>query len=349
MKNKLLLIITAIFIFIAACNMPDFEGPDNWEFDFYGPIIINQTSLEDLAELEDIVFVYELRTNSIGIPVGTSPVPPIPPMPEFYAETFKLTDHFVWVHADSLVFDMTITNKFPINIKAGTTVRFRNNMNNELVYEHEIQENIEPNESYHFTDLLSDQFVESDVDFYIDGFHSDGSSEPVTITSDDGADFEFVLSFIKLHSLMIKTNQNYTVDDTSEVFIEIDEENENIADGIIEVYILNKFPIKMEFQLYFLDEFFNVKDSLFDFGRAVIVPAELGAESGTVNEASVVEDKHTIMVNAEKIRAIGESEFVRPYFNVNTDHLTEHTRINADESYLGIQITSDIKLSIKLK
>lgn len=344
-----------LFIGVAAllfnqCDLPD--GAPSWNPNYYGPMVQSRVNVEELSKLSDEKFTQDVEATEVDSRLeGDKQVDEFRlnnrrvKEPDPYE--FEITDVFERVRTDSLIFKISFTNDYPINIKKGTVLTFENKDDGNVVYQHEITENVEPGESYSVEERLFDKNIESNINYYLDNFGTDGT-EGETRNFEEGLDitFKFELVFLEIRELVLNTPQEYSLRDTS-AFNFAQADTATSARGDLFVYFDNQFPVKFNVQLYLLDENKRLVDSLFE--NPVDLEGTPVNANGRVIGAQIT-DVDTLKVTEEKINQYRSASFVDGKFSVKTVNKDRNGRELdniklkvEDKSFLNLQIAGDVE------
>jgi len=350
-KSSAILFLTlfaGLFFYSCEPNVPD-EPPD-WSPDVYGPVLKSVSSIEDITKLENIEFdqvveATDARQNWTGSNVDVPPtkVDSVGPY------NFPLTEegYIGEVNVDSLKLRVQFTNKWNLNINKGTKIVFLSANDNSLIFEHELQEPVEPNEEFDRTFTVLNSTVTSDINFYLVDFQTDGGENINFNPPNDKTTFNFQLQFVKIRDAKIRADKSYSIEDTSEVNFEEAQDtsgvSEDAAEGFLNLYVENGFPINSEISIIFIDQYGNPKYTMID--KRKIDAADVDPQTGTVNQIS--EDKIEIEVNDDVVDDLRDANRVVSSVELNTNGVPAD--INNDikvtrESTLLLQLVADLKI-----
>ncbi len=343
-----LTLFTGLFFYSCEPNVPD--DPPAWSPDVYGPVVKSVSSIEDITRLENIEFDQvvkstDARQNWTGSNVDVPPttVDTIGPY------NFPLTEegYVGEVNVDSLKLRVQFTNKWNLNIKAGTKIVFLSANDNSLIFEHELQEPVQPNEEFDRTFTVLNTTVTSDINFYLVDFQTDGGQSINFNPPNDKTTFNFQLQFVKIRDAKIRADKSYSIEDTSKVDFEEAQDtsgvSEDAAEGYLNLYVENGFPINSEISIIFIDQYGNPQYSMID--KREIDAADVDPESGSVNQ--ITEEKIEIEVNDDVVDDLRDANRVVSIVELNTNGVPAD--INNDikvtrESTLLLQLVADLKI-----
>ena len=331
------------------CDLP--EGGPGWEPNYYGPIANTRVDIEDIAKLEDLVFNQEVDANDVKSRFEGE-VPEVPPFSldkQVGPYPFTITEIFEKIAVDSLLFNVSFENAFPIDIAKGTVISFRNKDDGKEVFRHRIQADVEPGEKFEVTRTVLDESVDNDLNFYLENFTSNGSQEPVDFGDGLETDFRFELIFLSIAELEIKTNQSYRITDTTSFDLDTRDEAGS-AKGELFIYFENRYPLIFETQLYLLDENKNLVDSLFEspveLGSAPVVESPQGGR--ITGDTVLVVD--TVELKDDNLRSLKNADYLSGNFFARTvdtaqngNPLSSISITITDRSFLNLQVTGDVK------
>ncbi len=350
MKLKAFLLLGIASLLFNHCDVPD--GAPSWNPDYYGPIARSKVNVEELSKLSDEKFTQDVEATEVRSDLeGDKNIPGFRlentrvKEPDPYE--FEITDVFERVRTDSLIFKISFTNDYPINIKKGTVLTFENKSDGNVVYQHEITEDVDPGESYSVKERLFDKDIESNINYYLDNFGTDGT-EGETRNFEEGLDisFNFELIFLEIEELVLKTPQEYSLNDTAEFdFAQAD--TATSARGNLFVYFDNQFPLKFNVQLYLHDRNNFLIDSLFEN------PIELGGTPVNANGrviGSQITAVDTVNLNEAKINKFRKAKFIDAKLFVRTVNKDrngqdlDNIKLKVeDQSFLNLQIAADVE------
>lgn len=334
------------------CDLP--EGGPGWEPNYYGPLAKTEVFVEDIAKLEDLVFEQTVQVDDVDsrFQGEYDSVPAFNLDRKIGPYRFQISEVFEEVITDSLVFNISFQNTFPIDIAEGTVLSFRNQRDtSEEVFRHRIEEEVDPGEEFSIERTVTNDTADNDIVFYLENFTSNGSDDPVNFDENSKIDFVFELIFLSVAQVEIKTEQEYVLQDTTGFNYE-ERSGGGSAEGELYVYFENKFPLEFNTQLYLLDGNKVVQDSLFDSKINLGSPRVIkeGNKGKLPEDESAILSIDTVALSDENIRSLKQAEHISGYFDVATVDSTEDGQpLNVvgitvnDESFLRLQIGGDVK------
>jgi len=245
------------------CDLPE-SGP-GWEPEYYGPIAYSHIDIEDVSKLEDLIFTQDVDADDVKsrFQGEVDSVPPFSLDNEVGPYPFQITDIFEKIAVDSLLFNVSFVNQYPIDMAKGTVLSFRNKDDGREIFRYRIQEDVAPGEEFEVTQTVLEESVDNDINFYLENFTSNGSEEPVDFGDGLETRFRFELLFLSIAELEIKTEQTYNLTDTTSFNVE-NQDNLGSAEGELYIYFENRYPLNFKTQLYLLDDQKRLSDSLFN-------------------------------------------------------------------------------------
>lgn len=334
--------------FSGCIDVPDDDGP-TWSPEILGPATKSVSSIEDVTDLEDKSFNITVNSQQIDSDfVGQVDSVPAFSSPSVGPEQFELTEFVESANVDSLNLRITFENTYPINVAAGTELVFRSSDDRSLIFRHELQKDIKPNERFSRTFKVVNKKVYSNIDFFMEDFRTDGSNgEPVNFNSNNSTRFQFDLNFLRVNNAIIKNDKEFSARDTSDFNlvdeIDDDEASDTTVKGKLFIYVENGFPIRSQVGMIFLDEFGNTIYTLIPLNQPeVISPAQLQT-NGDVT--SIAEKKIEVEVSKEVIEDLKKAETVITTLDFDTNHLTENQKVTRESTFL-IQIVADVTVRI---
>ena len=144
------------------CDLP--EGGPGWEPEYYGPIAYSRIDIEDVSKLEDLIFTQDVDADDVKsrFQGQVDSVPPFSLDKEVGPYPFQITDIFEKIAVDSLLFNVSFVNKYPIDMAEGTVLSFRNKDDGQEIFRYRIQEDVEPGEEFEVTQTVLEESVDND-------------------------------------------------------------------------------------------------------------------------------------------------------------------------------------------
>lgn len=336
---------------IQGCDTPD-ETAD-YSPEYYGPAIDTRLNIEDISQLEDIIFTKEIPPTDINNNFqGTRQVPAFNLDRQIGPYPFAVTDVFERVLTDTLKFEIRFTNKLPIPLNPETELTFRNQSNDTLIYKHTLQEEVGPGENYSAEEVLTDKLVESNINFYLENVTSAGSDgEQVTFNDNNVTDFEFEIIFLDIEELVVESGKSYTITDTTNVSYTGNSDTSESYSGEIYVFLNNLFPVNFDLQLLFLEEDNTTIDSVLST-RINLEGAPVNQNGFVIGESTNAID--TIPIDSGKLEALKAADQLSTEFQAQA--LTKDFQGNPvsdvnleikDESSLRLQVGTDAKVVVE--
>lgn len=344
-----LLIFTGLFFSSCAPDVPD-EPPD-WSPDVYGPMVKSVSSIEDITQLENIEFeqvveATDARANWTGnnVDIDSALVDSVGPY------NFPLTEegYVGEVNVDSMTLRIQFTNKWNLNIKEGTKLVFLSANDNSLIFEHTLQKEVAPNEEFDRTFTVLNSTVASDINFYLVNFQTDGGKDIDFTPPNDKTTFNFQLQFVKIKDAKIRSGKTYSIEDTSEVDIAEAEDSvdvsEDAAEGYLNLYVENGFPIASEISIIFIDQYGNPQYKMVE--KREISEADVDPQNGNVNK--IIEEKIEIEVNDDVVDDLRDANRVVSRVDLSTVGVPADANNDIKvtrESTLLLQLVADLTIN----
>jgi hypothetical protein len=335
--------------FLKACDTPD-ETPD-YSPEYFGPAVDSRINIEDISQLENIVLKQEIDPTDIqnGFQ-GQQTVPPFNLDRRVGPYPFSITEVFEEIQADSLVFQIGITNSLPIPLNPDTEIVFRNQSDDSLIYRKVIEKSVAPGEELRIDETVTDKLVENDINFFLENLTSEGSNgEQVNFDNAGPADFEFELVFLDIERIIINKGESYTITDTSNVSYSGPTDTSSSASGQVFISLENRFPLNFDLQLLFLDD----EQAIFDS----VLNKRIQLDGAPVNEDGLVigdqtRSVDTIQIDTDQLNALKEADQLSTEFRASTvdedangDPIPSVTLEIEDQSFLRLQVGVDAKIN----
>jgi len=294
-KIILLFVLVTTFMGCSKEGFLDYKNIDHtseWLF----PIVKTVISAEQVSKLDDLTYDIEVLATDMPFLITGVPIPPISlvtigPLP------LQDTDSiYVKFRANEAILNVTITNNFPINIKSGTTIEIRNSsINNDVVFKGVIEHDITEKGGQGTVTVQGSEttpWIDNQLQLYFVDFTSDGSPVPVDITIYNNISLSLEVEIIELNEAELYGDISYDVSDTSKYTFgsepEQGLEDSPFENALLNLFIENGIPLNYSIQSFFLDDNFNIIDSLFSSSN-VLAP-EIDAPGYVIN-SSIVEKK----------------------------------------------------------
>ena len=326
-------------IIIPSCNynLNNLDIPD-WELELLGPIAQTELKLEDLVELQDLVFIENIGINELGLPVGVIPFPMIA-LPVVGPVEKRIFDQFELLEADSVYMKVTLTNEFPFTLKQGTQLNFNNEISGSLIFSFPLSEDLESNESTSIEVILLNTEVEPVLSITATNF-STGSTQGVLLESNDRAILTFEMIFIRLSDVYILPDKSVSFKDTVGFNLQGTGLSATALEGTLNLFVENTYPLEGEVQAYFFNSSETIVDSLLD-PRGVI---ELPLLAGT-NVVESKESKLSAEISQDRINRLNTATKMFIFFELGTPSGSEAYHAKNLVGFNTI-MTGDLKIQI---
>ena len=349
MKKTLLLCWAALLVSLSACEISD---PD-YSADMLLPLVKTRIKPENVNDLGEIVFKQDIvipdvsHIFNVAFPVPAFQAQNVGPIPLVDEE-----NAFVRAKVDTAEYELTIINNFPINIKAGTTVEITNTTNNDIVFTAVLPEDIPPYGGEKVITLFLSQtspWFDNDLRLYLRNFSSDGSNgQPVDFNTNNNIRLRFDINLVRINEVEVNQGKNYFLQDTVDFNVQDEDNFANLAEGKLTLFVENGWPAGYRFQGYFLDDQYQIVDSLLELTE---VPAPELNNQGYVIPSSVQEVKlETIWTREELLRLRNQAKYLsfRARFQIPTPtHLPPTQTIKLrHENQVGLQLVGDLKVEV---
>lgn len=176
--------------------------------------------------------------------------------------------------------------------------------------------------------LLNKIAFDSEIQFNPNGVPAAGQPRNfLTDTSDIGLDVQFVIPFEGRAA-------GFFIEDTVDFNFEI---ADDLSNGLIRVIAQNGFPMKVAFQLTFLDSANNQIDQLFPAGLSSLVPSSIvGANGETIAES---EQKTDIEISGDRLKKLTAGRKVAIKAQLNTTEASQQKNVKFKTDYrLGLSL-----------
>ena len=136
---------------------------------------------------------------------------------------------------------------------------------------------------------------------------------------------------------------NIQLTDTMDFNLGEDLDSETVKSIQINLLTDNGFPLGIDAQIYFVDEYYVVLDSLFDNSLA-INPANVGT-NGKVGTDDHVNDENIIKINSSKIENLLKAKFLIPKILFNTTNAANNQDVKLYSDYgIGLKMGALVEL-----
>lgn len=348
MKIKLLT-LSALVLLLSGCFKSETWDPGEWEHHFNGPIAKTKIDLSTLTNLQEIRLVDNILSTEIN-PLwdGLLIVPPITAQSsEKNPQLFEMTDYFKAIHADSLVVSVDFTNGYPIDVGKGTELVFRNADNKEEFFRHAIREQVAPGELYEFdievlTDESNPQKIESNIEFYLDNFRSNGTSGEIRDFTGTSTNFSFTIEFLSVLKLELYADKAWS--DTIVTTISLFDEGvaqQRLAQGSIGLKLTNGLPINGLSFIEILDENDNKIGQIFT-DTLKILPATI--DPTTTEVLTRTDEDVLVELPFETLDLFYKQSKLKISYVINTNNISSDNLIIGESSFLRAKVKLDLKV-----
>jgi sRNA-binding regulator protein Hfq len=354
MKNrfyKLPFLFVATIIFVNCTKEEPFNYDDlvhNSEWLF--PLATTEVSADEFLALDEIEFEFIVELD----PVFINPGFPTPPISGISLGPIGLEEQdslFTRFKAEDVEVRINLVNNFPINIKAGTEIEIRNTtINNNTVFKGIIENDIAPKggmDSIIIRQVQNNQWVDSQLEFYLNDFGSDGSSVAEDFTTFNNIAINIKVGVALINEVEFSQPISYLMTDTTELdFGDTADESaeENIQRVKMNIFLKNGIPLNFAIKAYFLDENFVVIDSLFD--NALIESPSIDAD-GYIIPSSIVENKiEEELTQAEFINVKNKTRHI--FYKLDFSSQAASSFIVESSNFIELHLTSEIETRLDL-
>lgn len=333
-----------------AFNYSDLEHTADWLF----PVVTTKVSADQFLTVDNVEFDISIKLTDDVTPPAGFPAPPIPVM-DLDSMAFGDPDSsYVKIKSDLAVINLTITNNFPINIKAGTFVEIRNTLiNNDVVFRGDILADIAANggtSSVVLSQVGASQWIDNQLEFYLKDFSSDGSgSDIVNFDENSTIGIRISVSIPVLNVIEFQKPIDYLLTDTTEMDFGGTDGQDETDEGSIEnvkinMFVRNGIPLTFSIKAFFLDANNMIIDSIFD--AAPFTAPSLDAE-GYVITSSITEQKIVAELNqAQFLRVKHNTKHI--YYKLDFSSQAEQNFVVESTNSIGLDLTTEITSKISL-
>jgi hypothetical protein len=319
--------------------------------DWLLPLVKGKIGFDNLKRINSSVVGFDLPSTDLGYASGISVnVPPIT-VPELGPYIQPLSD---WIHSvefDTLQLKLTFNNVFPIAVGAGTRFSFRNSAGtgnpSNVIYEHVVPADIAPGQPYSFEVKVVNNSIGESLYMYLEQFTSPGGNS-VTFSSAPSK-MQLEVGIIDIKKVELNVGKSTVELDTVDVDFGDEELNTGQVDtssyGTLNFFFDHALPIHMNAQIYFLDPLNGqILDSL------LTPPFALnGCQTNAAGDPlNVNSSKNSLFISTARINKIRKSNKAVVSFKMNTNGYPGPYVQMSDKTYLKLQITGDLHLSINL-
>ena len=352
-KIYLPLVLLLSGLLLNSCFKKEEFTPETWKHSFKGPLVKTVMDISDLANVQDIKMVDEIKASQLDPRWDGELIQPAitGKSSEDAPQIFEVTDFFKAIHTDSLVVGVKFTNGYPISIGKGTELVFRNEESQTVFFREAITNNIEPGETYNFDiEVLSGpgeepQKVESNIEFYLDNFRTTGSGGEVVDFTNATTTFEFTLHFINVVLLEFFPDKIWS-DTVTTVFSLFEEGavNQEIIEGDLSLFFNNSLPVRG----FTLVEVFDMEDRFLGSLTSDTVRLKPGSVDQTT--ADVLETAVTsvaIPISNNKVDWFYDKVQLRIVYDLNTNNIVNSgTILVGEDSHLKTRLVGDFDLYV---
>jgi hypothetical protein len=322
--------------FFVSCNFnPDKHITPSWTMDFLGPIVKADMNIQNINEFMDLYASQTLSLEDCGAvyPNGTTAdIPALGPT-SLGPYDLNLTVAFTKAALASGKLSYKITNGLEINVNAGTTIQIK--QGSTILLSNNTPDIAALGGIYTSpATTLSNIIIDADISLTIPNFSSNGSGGAVTINSGRRLLLEIFLNDVKVKSIDLGINDNFSLVDTSDFIIHGTNIPSQSVSGTLTTFLKNNFPVNFDLQVYFLDEAkTTVLDSLFNGPTTIL--------AGGANPAEV---QLVTIVNNKKITHLNNSSFARTELKLGNHG--SGTLTIPDSLFMHMQIVGDLKIKL---
>ena len=241
-------VILICMLFLTSC--------DNllWEPRLLIPLGNINANISDVSDIEDKALSISLLPDSLGYPVGIKlNVPPIGPR-SFGPTENVLSDFFLDFTISDAVFNIGVSNSFPIIIGQGTRLVFSSSKDTSAAFEifsFELQEDVQPGSSICIPTEASEIIIPNTVFMTLENFNSPGQDSIAFLFTP--SDFVIDLDLLSIDKVRLLTEKELKITERIDADIEdlVDDDEESDTAKIF-VNFFNELPINVTIQIYFL-------------------------------------------------------------------------------------------------
>ena len=349
MKYKIPLVVALIGLLLSSCFTNESFEPEPWVHEFKGPLVKTTLGLSALTNLQKVRLVDNITSAEIN-PLWDGPaiVPPITGLSSAdNPQIFETTEYFKAIHTDSLLVHVKFSNGYPLSFGKGSELVFRNSADQAEFFRHSIENDIAPGQSYEFDiEVLSKEGedpvkVESNIEFYLDNFKSQGTNGNLVDFTNASTNFEFTLEFISVLKLEIYSNKSWgdTITTKLKVFDEGTTKQE-IAEGQLTFKLTNGLPVNGRAFIDIEDLDNQVIGQVFK-DTLRLVPADLNPTTGELIQSTNAEI--VIPLDFDKIGLFYDELKLRIMYDLNTNNITQSDAILVTkESFIAAQLVGEV-------
>lgn len=309
------------------------------------PLLKGEISPITLSMLNNKEFDFYFTAEDAGLNAGIPISSPIQiTLSNIGAFPIEMTDIVQEAIVDSGAVELKVTNNFPVTIMAGTILSLKTAGHSNPLATLELTEDLAPNASKFFQFDLSGKQLSSLSSLEIEKLIVDSFADKYF----DSSYLQLQLFFRKLsiREMLIAAQKSYEIRDTADFnnsLIEYDEYDKMVTDSTIHATIhfkaINKLPVGVNFQIYFLDMDTMVVDSLFN----PVIDLE-AAEYAAGALVAPSEREKDFWISKEKIDKIKQAVQVIYSLDLSTFHHHGAPIRVTKEQTLFIKATGDIQM-----
>lgn len=351
--NKQILILFGMLLSFSACTK--FSGNLNElptsNSDWLLPLVKGKVGFDNLKRLNTTSIGFDLPSDSLGFTSGISVNVPGITVPELGPYIQPLSDWIHDVEFDTLQLKLTFSNVFPIAVGAGTRFSFRKSIGtgdpSNIIYQHIVPTDIPPGQPYSFEVKVVNNSIGSSLYMYLEQLTSPGGNNVVFSSAPSRIELE--VGIIDIKKVELNVGKSAVELDTVDINFGDEEHNTGQVDtssyGTLNFFFDHALPIHMSAQIYFLDPLNGqVLDSL------LTPPFALnGCQTNTAGDPlNVNSSKNSLFISTSRINKIRQAQKAVVSFQMNTNGYPGPYVQMSDKTYLALQITGDLHLSINL-
>lgn len=338
---------TFVLLSMASCKkfVPEFSEADDLESEWLFPAVYTTVDFQTLKEVENQTFVIQVPSIDIGYASNIPfEVPPIT-LAQVGPYVVPISNFFERIQFNLLSVNVSLQNKFPLTIEAGTRVAFRNSAgtadDSNLIYRYALQSDVPPDGAISIETEVLSNFISDTLYVWLENFQSPGgsnlsfSSLPSTIQ----VQFKVIdLDYVEMtEQSTFNTEQALAIN----VDAEVDTTSAN-AVGTAYVYLDNAMPLDQTVQVYFLNAADQVIDSLFT-SPATALAAAVDPQG---NPLEVRSSRAEAPISYERWQRITDSNRAVIRYGLATGIGTDGVVRAASTTYLNAQLVFNVRLSV---
>jgi hypothetical protein len=350
MKHALRLIhLLAITILLTTGCSKDrkTELQGNWLF----PLAKGELSINSISSLENLEYNVDIPAFSLGVPENVSVSSPGLQISHVGPFALQIADWLRRVDIDTLEFNGSLRNFFPVPIGAGTKITMRNRRDTtaaSIVGAMTIASDVAPGATFSFGINVYQKSLIDSVYFYLDEFRSPAYSN--VVFSATPSHLNIRLGVVSASYVEIYSNKRFSSTDTLEFSAGSDESvsqtplNDTATRGELKVFADNGMPTAISGQIYFLDNTrTRVLDSLLN-GDLVIGAGQTNAAGTTTFTNST---RRSVAVSNKKLETIKAASFIVTRFIVSSEGLVQPYAGANRSATMRLQFTGDLNITVR--